>query len=67
MEGKVIPVKEGEVIVARVSHVGGGGDPVLNFEGFKIIVKRATNWNEGSLLRVKITAIKESYAFAEVV
>jgi predicted RNA-binding protein with TRAM domain len=67
MTERIIPVREGEIVTASVSYVGAKGDPILDFEGFKIIVKGAFNWSVGSLLRVRITTIKGSFAFSEVV
>ena len=58
------PVSEGEEIAVNIESVGDKGDGVARVDGFVIFVEGA---KQGQLLKVRITKVLPSVAFAKVV
>jgi 23S rRNA (uridine2552-2'-O)-methyltransferase len=57
------PVRIGEILDVQIESLGKSGDGVAMVEGFAIIVRGS---KQGERLRVRIEAVKQSYAFAAV-
>ena len=57
-----IPVVEGKEYDVTIEDVGRGGDGIARIDGFVIFVPNAT---KGETLTVKITSVKQKFAFAE--
>ena len=57
-----VPVVEGKEYDVTIEDVGRGGDGIARIDGFVIFVPNAT---KGETLTVKITSVKQKFAFAE--
>ncbi|MBW9221633.1 TRAM domain-containing protein [Methanothermococcus sp. SCGC AD-155-C09] len=57
-----VPVVEGKEYDVTIEDVGRGGDGIARIEGFVIFVPNTT---KGETLTIKITSVKEKFAFAE--
>ncbi|WP_292460455.1 TRAM domain-containing protein [Methanothermococcus sp.] len=57
-----VPVVEGKEYDVTIEDVGRGGDGIARIEGFVIFVPNTT---KGETLTVKITSVKQKFAFAE--
>ncbi|HIQ39223.1 MAG TPA: TRAM domain-containing protein [Methanothermococcus okinawensis] len=57
-----IPVVEGKEYKVTIEDMGRGGDGIARVEGFVIFVPNTT---KGETLTVKITAVKDRFAFGE--
>ncbi|HID47993.1 MAG TPA: TRAM domain-containing protein [Methanothermococcus okinawensis] len=57
-----IPVVEGEEYTVTIEDIGRGGDGIARVEGFVIFVPNTT---KGETVTVKITAVKDRFAFGE--
>lgn len=55
------PVKEGEIIEAKITSMGRKGDGIAKYKKFIIVIPRA---KLKRTYKVKITNIHESFAFA---
>lgn len=58
------PVSDGEVITFTINEVGDKGDGIAKVRGFIIIVK---NSKKGQKLKIKISKVLKSVAFADIV
>ena len=58
------PVKEGEVLELTIESIGKKGDGVAKIDKFVIFVKNQVA--AGDVVKVRITTVKTTYAFAEV-
>ena len=56
------PVVEGKEYDVTIEDVGRGGDGIARIEGFVIFVPSTT---KGETLTIKITSVKQKFAFAE--
>ncbi len=61
---KSVPVSVGDEIEAAIEGVGTKGDGFFKVEGFVVFVKGAT---EEGVVKVRVTKVLASYAFAEVI
>ncbi|WP_456471548.1 TRAM domain-containing protein [Methanocaldococcus sp.] len=59
-----VPVKEGEVYDVTIEDIGKGGDGIARVEGFVVFVPET---QKGDEVKVKITAVKNKFAFGEKV
>ena len=57
-----IPVVEGKEYEVTIEDMGRGGDGIARIEGFVIFVPNTT---KGETLTVRITAVKDRFAFGE--
>ena len=57
-----IPVVEGKEYEVTIEDMGRGGDGIARIEGFVIFVP---NTSKGETVTVKITAVKDRFAFGE--
>jgi len=57
-----IPVVEGKEYEVTIEDMGRGGDGIARVEGFVIFVPNTT---KGETLTVRITAVKDRFAFGE--
>ncbi|MDK2790645.1 MAG: hypothetical protein PWP15_1152 [Methanothermococcus sp.] len=57
-----IPVEQGKEYQVTVEDVGRGGDGIARLDGFVIFVPNAT---KGETINIKVTSVKEKFAFAE--
>ncbi|ACV24769.1 TRAM domain-containing protein [Methanocaldococcus fervens] len=57
-----VPVKEGETYTVTIEDMGRGGDGIARIEGFVVFVPET---QKGDTVDVKITAVKNKFAFAE--
>lgn len=62
-----IPVSKGEELFIIPSGKGKKGDFFYNFSGFIIFLKNVPDGLEGRMLKVRVSAVKDNYAFAEFV
>ncbi|MBP2144319.1 putative RNA-binding protein with TRAM domain [Methanococcus voltae] len=61
-DNKIIPVKQGEQYNVTIEDMGKSGDGIARIDGFVIFVPEA---QKGEEVAIKVTAIKEKFAFAE--
>lgn len=63
------PVRVGEKLRLAVERIGKNGDPVMFYEGLIIFLKDNSRkgFPLGMQIEVKITKVKEKFAFAELV
>ncbi|ADG12751.1 TRAM domain-containing protein [Methanocaldococcus infernus] len=59
-----VPVKEGEVYDVTIEDMGKGGDGIARVEGFVVFVPET---QKGDQVKVKITSVKNKFAFGEKV
>jgi len=57
-----IPVVEGKEYKVTIEDMGRGGDGIARVEGFVIFIPNTT---KGETVTVKITAVKDRFAFGE--
>jgi len=57
-----VPVVEGKEYDVTIEDVGRGGDGIARIDGFVIFVPNTT---KGETLTIKITSVKQKFAFAE--
>jgi len=59
---KKVPVEAGKEYEIVIEDMGKGGDGIARIDGFVLFVPNA---EKGSKVKVKVTAVKEKFAFAE--
>ena len=59
---KNVPVEAGKEYEVSIEDMGKGGDGIARIDGFVVFVPNA---EKGSVINVKVTAVKEKFAFAE--
>jgi len=64
MEGIGRPVEEGKIYEVTIDAQGAKGDGIAHVEGFVVFV---AGGKAGKQVRVKITAVKRTFALAEMV
>lgn len=57
------PVSEGDIVAVSIESVGDKGDGVARIDGFVVFVEGA---KKGQLLKVRITKVLSSVAFAKI-
>ncbi|ABR56417.1 TRAM domain-containing protein [Methanococcus aeolicus] len=59
---KNVPVEEGKEYDVTIEDVGRGGDGIARLEGFVIFVPET---EKGETLTIRITSVKQKFAFGE--
>lgn len=65
-KSKVPPVKNGDIVLAKIEGMA-AKDPYMDYQNFIMFVKGAPPDCEGRLAKVRVTAVKATFAFVQYI